>query len=57
MGADIEELEEMDASEMHARRLHAKEVSMPMKGDNFIFQVADGTVKTPGEIDVGEHPP
>ena len=57
MGADIEELEEMDASEMHARRLHAKEVSMPMKRDNFIFQVADGTVKTPGEIDVGEHPP
>ena len=25
MVADIEELEEMDASELHARRLHAKE--------------------------------
>ena len=43
--ADIEELEEMDASELHARRLNAKEVLTPMKGDNFIFPVADGTVK------------
>ena len=34
MIADIEELEEMDASELHARRLNAKEVSTPMKGDN-----------------------
>ena len=36
MIADIEELEEMDASEIHARRLDAKEVLTPMKGDNFI---------------------
>ena len=43
--ADIEELDEMDASELCARRLHAKEVLTPMKGDNFIFPVADGTVK------------
>ena len=48
MIADIEELEQMDASELHARRLNAKEVLSPMKGDNFIFPVADGTVKTPG---------
>ena len=48
MIADIEELEEMDASEIHVRRLNAKEVLTPMKGDNFIFPVADGTVKTPG---------
>ena len=46
MVADTEELEEMDASELHARRLNAKEVLMPMKGDNFIFPVADGRVKT-----------
>ena len=45
--ADIEEMEEMDASELHARRLNAKAVLTPMKGDNFIFPVADGTVKTP----------
>ena len=29
MVADIEELEEMDASELHARRLSAKEVLTP----------------------------
>ena len=39
MVADIEESEEMDASELHARRLNAKEVLTPMKGDNFIFPV------------------
>ena len=46
--ADIEELKEMDASEIHARRLNAQEVLTPMKGDNMIFPVADGTVKTFG---------
>ena len=35
MVADNEELEQMDASEIHARRLNAKEVLPPMKGDNF----------------------
>ena len=48
MVADIEELEEMDASELHARRLNAKDVLTLMKGDNFTFQVADGTVKVSG---------
>ena len=48
MVADIEELEEMDASELHARRLNAKEVLTPTKGDNFIFPLADGTVKVSG---------
>ena len=43
--ADIEELEEMDASELHARRLNAKEVLTPQRIGNFIFLVADGTVK------------
>ena len=37
MIADIEELEEMDASEILARRLNAKEVLMPMNGDNSIL--------------------
>ena len=46
--ADIEELEQMDASELHARRLNAKEVVTPMKGESFIFPVADGTVKISG---------
>ena len=44
MVADIEELEEMDASELHARRLNAKEVLKPQRSGNFIFPVADGTV-------------
>ena len=33
MVADIEELEQMDASELHSRRLNAKEVFTPMEGD------------------------
>ena len=45
MVADIEELEEMDASELHARRLNAKEVLTPQRSGNVIFPVADGTVK------------
>ena len=35
----------MDASELHARRLNAKEVFTPQRSGNFIFPVADGTVK------------
>ena len=46
--ADTEELEKMDATELHARRLNAKEVLTPMKGDNFMFPVADGTVEVSG---------
>ena len=38
MDADIEELEEMDASVLHARRLNAKEVLTPMQGEKFISQ-------------------
>ena len=47
MVADIEELE-MDASELHVRRLNAKEVLTQQRGGNFIFLVADGTVKLSG---------
>ena len=49
MIAHIEEMEEMDASELHARRLNAKEVLTPQRSGNFIFPVADGTVKIFGE--------
>ena len=45
MVADIGDLEEMDASELQARRLNAKEVLTPQRSGNFIFPVADGTVK------------
>ena len=37
MVADIEDSEEMDASELHARRLNAKEVLTPTKGEKSIF--------------------
>ena len=37
---DFEELEEMDASEIHAQRLNAKEVILPKSGDNCKFPVA-----------------
>ena len=46
--ADIEELEKMDASEIHAKRPDAKEVLTPMKGDKLILPIADGTVKLSG---------
>ena len=45
MVADIEDLEGMDASELHARTLNAKEVLTPQRSGNIIFPVADGTVK------------
>ena len=48
MVADIEELESLDAAEIHARRLNAKEVIMPKSGEHFTFPVADGTVKLSG---------
>ena len=52
--ADIEELEQMDASELHARGLNAKEVLTPMKNEKTVFPVADGTVKNPGEGSTSE---
>ena len=48
MVADIETLEQMDASELHARRLNAKEVLTLKISGNFRFPVADGTVKNFG---------
>ena len=38
----------MDASEIYSKRLNAKEVIFLQKG-KFIFPVADGRIKTPGE--------
>ena len=42
--ADIEELANVDVSEIHARRLGAKEVMTPKIGEHVIFPVADGAV-------------
>ena len=52
MVADIEELENLDASEIHARRLSAKEVFMPKSGEHFTFPIADGPVKSSGREQV-----
>ena len=53
MIADTEELEEMDASEIHARRLNAKEVLTPMKGENFLYSQSQmEQSKSMEEIDV-----
>ena len=49
--ADLEELETMDASEIYSKRLNAKEVIFPQKGE-FTFPIADGRIKTPGEDQV-----
>ena len=49
MVADIEELETMDASEIYSKRLNAKEVIFPKQNGEFIFPIADGRIKTPGE--------
>ena len=46
--ADIQELEEVDASEIYAKRLNAKEVLTPMGGEKIMFPIADGTVKLSG---------
>ena len=55
MVADIEELEEMDASELHARRLNAKEVLTRQRSENFMFPVADGTIKIFGRSTASEN--
>ena len=46
--ADIEELETMDASEFHSKRLNAQEVIFPQENGKFIFPAADGRIKLSG---------
>ena len=48
--ADVEELQNLDASEIHARRLKAREVLEPKNGDDFIYSHAQsGTVNLAGK--------
>ena len=59
MVADIEELEEMDSSEIHCRRLNAKEVFTPMQGESF-FKIPSRRWNSPKfleKIKIWEHPP
>ena len=57
MVAGVEELETMDASEIYAKRLNAKEVIYPKEDGRFIFPVADGRKKSLEEIRNWQHPP
>ena len=43
--ADVEEQQNVDASEIHAVRLNAKEVLASKRGDEVTFPYTDGTVK------------
>ena len=45
MVSDIEELEEMDVSVLHVRRLNTKEVFASMKDDTFTFLVVDELIE------------
>ena len=46
--SDLEELETMDALEIYAKRLNAKEVIFPRENGKFIFPITDGPIKLPG---------
>ena len=48
MIADLEDLEKLDASEIHPRRINAKEVLIRQKDEELIFPIADGTAKLSG---------
>ena len=45
---DLEDVEKLDASEIHPRRINAKEVLTPQKREDFRFPIADGTAKLLG---------
>ena len=46
MVADLEELGNLGALEIHDRRLNAKEVLTPKNGEKLIFPVTDGNIKS-----------
>ena len=45
---DMEELEILDVSQIHARKLNAIEFFMSKNGEDFKFPITDGTVKLSG---------
>ena len=48
--ADLEELETMDASEIHSKRLNAKEVIFPKENGEFICPIADARINSLGGV-------
>ena len=51
-GRRLDELNMLDASEIHVRRLNVKEVLVPKQRDEFILPCADGAVKLVGRDQV-----
>ena len=47
--ADIKELHNFDASEIHIERLNAQDVLLPKQENNFTIPCADGSVKLSGK--------
>ena len=54
---DIEELENLDTSEIHAQRLHAKEIITPKNGENLMSRSQMEESNCLEEIRASEHPP
>ena len=52
MVADLEELENVSAPEIHAGRLNAKEVITPESGEKLKIPVADGKIQLFGRHQV-----
>ena len=48
MIADLEDCENMDASEIYPRRINAKEVLITPNREKYVFPVTDGTAKLSG---------
>ena len=55
--ADAEELKNVDASEVHRRRLNAEEVLMPKKREEFVVLSQMDQSSWPEETRYSEHPP
>ena len=54
--ADNEELEKLNASDIHPRRLNAKDVLVTHKDGEFVFLVADSSAKLSGRDDEFQEP-
>ena len=56
MVADVEELDNLDASEINSRRSNAKEVLTPESGEKFVSPFAHTPVELEEEIRYSENP-
>ena len=54
--ADIDELENLGASEIYPRRLNAKEVLITQKDEEYVFPVTDGSARSSARDDEFQEP-